>query len=140
MGILSNDFSQNDELLEKIISEIKPPERLDLNHLRQTVIDSKNFRFVLKRRSNEPLRDARNTDEATLNRWMVNFIRHTGMDYDLDLEETVFSKNNDALLIEYRKAVFETIKSVYPELAVECDRQLDYKIKDIYENKLIWDV
>ncbi len=140
MRIVSKNLCDNIEMLEKMISEIKPPERLELGHLKQTVIDSKNFRYALYRRSHDQVKDARNADEATLNRWIVNFIRHNSMDYDIDLKEAVFPKNNDIFLIKYRKAVLETIKSVYPELSCECDRQLEYKIRDIYENKLIWDV
>lgn len=64
------------------------------------------------------------TDEETVERWMVNYVRHELLDYDIELKKFFGQVGTDEVYIEYKNAVLEAIASAYPYLRDACMRQI----------------
>ena len=67
----------------------------------------------------------RTPNEETLNRWVVNYIRHNLVNYDYTLGENREKVGKDEPYPAYKKAVLERIATVYPKYAAECKRQAE---------------
>ncbi len=67
----------------------------------------------------------RTPNEETLNRWVVNYIRHNLVNYDYTLGENRGKVGKDEAYPVYKKAVLERIATVYPKYAAECKRQAE---------------
>ena len=67
----------------------------------------------------------RTPNEETLNRWVVNYIRHNLVNYDYTLGENRGKVGKDEPYPAYKKAVLERIATVYPKYAAECKRQAE---------------
>lgn len=66
------------------------------------------------------------SNEETINRWVVNFIRHNLINYD----DALYHNNGkigkkDAYPV-FKKAVLERIAKEYPKYAEECNRQISW--------------
>lgn len=61
----------------------------------------------------------------TLNRWVVNFIRHNLVDYDNVLYKNKGKTGKDEAYPIFKKAVLNKIASVYPKYAEECNSQAE---------------
>ena len=112
--------------VNNIISDMTPPERIELDELKECAIQYKNDDFICQDR----IADANNADEDTIKRWIVNYIRHEMTDYNFEVVSADMEKcvGRDEAFILFEKKVYENIALVYPELADECDRQLQRKI------------
>lgn len=68
-------------------------------------------------------------DRETVNRWMVNYIRHDLCEYD-DSLYTLFRPgkmaDKDKLYPKVKRETLAKIAQVYPELAEECKKQAEY--------------
>ena len=64
-------------------------------------------------------------NKATLDRWIVNYIRHNLTCYDWALRQTHGRIGKDEVYVIFKKAVLERIAIVYPKYAEECYRQID---------------
>lgn len=68
-------------------------------------------------------------DRETVDRWMVNYIRHELCDYDASLY-TLFRPgkmaDKDKLYPKVKRETLAKIAQVYPELADECKAQSDF--------------
>lgn len=62
-------------------------------------------------------------DEATMNRWVVNFIRHNLVDYDYILNTLRGKVGKQELYTTYKGAILQRIAELYPKYAAECERQ-----------------
>ena len=72
-------------------------------------------------------KDAENADEATMQRWEVNFLRHCCSSYDKYLEYGAWLSNIDGNFSRYRRlksAILRKIAEIYPHLQQECSRQI----------------
>lgn len=68
-------------------------------------------------------RDAYSADEATKDRWMVNYIRHNLTDYDEGLWRMSGMVGCHDEYARYKNAVLDRIAQAYPECEHECNRQ-----------------
>lgn len=68
--------------------------------------------------------DAHKADEATLNRWKVNYLRHQLTDYDSMIEGMFGAIGRAAVEAVMRRRALEAIGKKYPDLLDECQRQL----------------
>lgn len=117
-------------LAEKNISEITV-QRIDIDELRQKTLDSKQS-WYYDLQANllwDRCYSAYEADEETVERWMVNYIRHRLTQYDGTLENYDGKTGKDEAYSMYAVAVLEKISEVYPELADECQRQVTAKYK-----------
>lgn len=71
----------------------------------------------------ESFASAYGADPATIDRWTVNYIRHNMVDYDYCLEKLKGEVGKDEAYRILKNYVLDLIKSTYPELAEECERQ-----------------
>lgn len=112
------------EILEKC-KHIKV-RRWDLTKLRRQTISDKqawyNYQSMLRDGRCE-YRDADTADDDTVQRWMVNFIRHNLTEYDDVLYEMSGRVGCHDEYYHYREAVLAKIAEVYPELKDECELQ-----------------
>lgn len=70
-------------------------------------------------------REAYGADEATMARWMVNYIRHNLTEYDRTLYDHLHIRTQKGWLIyvEIKRATLEKIAQAYPTLADESNGQ-----------------
>lgn len=64
-------------------------------------------------------------NEETLKRWIVNYIRHNLIKYDLTLYENKGKVGKDEAYPVLKKAVLDRIAITYPQYADECKRQAE---------------
>lgn len=67
--------------------------------------------------------EAADADEATVRRWVVNFIRHNLTDYDDDLYGLAGKVGCHEGYRKYKNAVLDRIAEAYPKYVDECCRQ-----------------
>ena len=63
-------------------------------------------------------------DESTMNRWVVNYIRHELTTYDYELYTIAGKVGVHDGYIKYKKAVLYKIAELYPNYSDECERQM----------------
>ena len=68
---------------------------------------------------------ASDVDKATLDRWVVNYIRHHLVKYDKALGRMDGRVGKYDIYPDMKKAVLRKIAEVYPSYAEECQRQID---------------
>ena len=101
-------------------------ERLTIKKVRKYAISDKQdwYDYQASMRSyNCDYRCAKNADESTVRRWMVNYIRHNLTQYDDVLFEMCGRVGCHDEYYHYREAVLAKIAEVYPELKDECEQQ-----------------
>lgn len=67
----------------------------------------------------------RTPNEETLMRWVVNYIRHNLISYDLTLFDNKGKVGKDEAYPIFKKAVLNRIATTYPKYAAECQRQAE---------------
>ncbi len=65
-------------------------------------------------------------DISTLNRWIVNYIRHNLVDYDGMLYQLSGKTGKDKAYYVLKNAILDKIAEAYPTYADECSRQKQY--------------
>lgn len=70
------------------------------------------------------LRNVRGADDETINRWIVNFLRHGIDKYDYDLNNFHGKVGVREAYCKYKERLLERIREVYPKYAAECERQI----------------
>lgn len=68
--------------------------------------------------------DASTVGQETLDRWMVNYLRHHHTSYDADLSQLYGKVGRQSAQAAIRRRVYEVIAGTYTSLAAECARQL----------------
>jgi hypothetical protein len=99
---------------------------MDLGDLAERAVRHRNIRDADRAwdRGWEPdPADAGSVDQATLDRWMVNTLRHRHMSYDADLDALYGRVGRGEAETAIRRRVYEVIAAAYPSLAAECARQ-----------------
>ena len=110
---LQNDF-------EKIQAEINVP-CVDDATLRKWVYQNMRNRNIQRGLWNSYPEDA---PEETMQRWVVNFIRHNLVSYDYTLHVHKGRVGINECYTDYKKAILMKIAEVYPQYADECKRQM----------------
>lgn len=112
--------SKKEELLSQIESLEINIEKISFKELKQLTIEAKkNFDYMTDNYSN----DYTNIDRDTLERWMVNYIRHNLTTYD-SLVDNLYNKiGRDIGYIKLKNKILREIEKVYPELVMECQNQ-----------------
>lgn len=107
---------QVDEFVKSVRISRIPLERLRLNAIRdkQKWYDSNGIYDKF----------AEDADEATVKRWMVNYIRHNMVEYDREIYDMKGKTGKTSLYFELHNGVLHKISEVYPELEDECLRQI----------------
>lgn len=67
-----------------------------------------------------------NTDEGTIARWSVNYIRHELTNYNKDLYDLSEKVETQEVYGKYKVAVLEEIAKAYPQFKPECERQMAF--------------
>ena len=67
--------------------------------------------------------DASTADDLTLQRWMVNFLRHNATDYESCIDDLFGMVGKQAAYELLKYNVLDEIAEKYPYLSVECRRQ-----------------
>lgn len=83
--------------------------------------------FQEHRRDSEyymPFSSYSSADEATVNRWVVNYIRHKLTSYDKKLLQLEGKVGKDKAYCLFRNLLLERIAEAYPKYAEECHRQM----------------
>lgn len=65
-------------------------------------------------------------DDYTLNRWVVNYIRHNLVQYSQGLRALVGKTGREEVYKEYRNLILEKIAEAYPDYKEECEDQKIY--------------
>lgn len=95
--------------------------RIPLERLRSAAIRDKQKWYDLNGIYDKFAEDA---DDATVKRWMVNYIRHNMVEYDQEIDDMKGKTGKSLLYFELHNGVLHRISEVYPELADECLRQI----------------
>ena len=66
-------------------------------------------------------------DDVTVQRWMVNYIRHNLTQYDESIMDFARKTGKYQAYMVYLEGIFSKISETYPELATECQNQFDAK-------------
>lgn len=69
--------------------------------------------------------------EATMARWIVNYIRHNLTKYDKTIYETSGKVGARAAYVKYKTAVLCKIAEIYPKYKEECQKQVNAIVGDI---------
>jgi|GEM_PF-312579 len=67
----------------------------------------------------------RTPNEETLMRWVVNYIRHNLISYDLTLFDNKGKVGRNEAYPIFKKAVLDRIAATYPKYAAECQKQAE---------------
>ena len=95
--------------------------RIPLERLRLAAIRDKQKWYDLNGIYDKFAEDA---DDATVKRWMVNYIRHNMVEYDQEIDDMKGKTGKSLLYFELHNGVLHKISEVYPELEDECSRQI----------------
>ena len=95
--------------------------RVPLERLRLTAIQDKQKWYDANGIYDKFAEDA---DDATVKRWMVNYIRHNMVEYDREIDDMKGKTGKSLLYYELHSGVLHKISDVYPELKDECLRQI----------------
>lgn len=96
---------------------------IDENKLVKKALKEKRTWYALNGKSDEIL-DYYYIDGDTLNRWVVNYIRHNLVKYDSTLQKLFGKIGKDKAYHYFKKAVLEKIAEAYPKYKNECFRQI----------------
>lgn len=96
---------------------------LDMQTLRQQTIADKYEWYAMSWDYYGTISDVANADKATMQRWMVNYVRHNLMEYDDTLYEMSGKVGYRDEYYVYKYAVLDKIADAYPKLKGECHRQ-----------------
>lgn len=108
---------QEARIYERISNEVEYLERHcdsleSFDEYEQKIEEMENFRMY------------RPSDEETMKRWIVNYIRHNLIEYDQNLRMLKGKVGKDEAYIDFKLAVLEKIAESYPYYADECNRQI----------------
>lgn len=110
-------------LAEELIAAIHV-QRIELPELERLTLDAQQRWYDSRGRG-----EIEFPDRETVDRWMVNYIRHELCEYD-DSLYTLFRPgrmaNKDMLYPKIKNETLAKIAQVYPELAEECKKQAEY--------------
>ena len=114
------------QMIDSKILEIKV-EKLDIsdNELRERAIQ--NTRYYRDRYyylDENPYYDY--ADNETVDRWVVNYIRHCLTNYDIELYNLKGRTGKEEAYCKYKNAVLSEIANVYPKYKDECEDQKYY--------------
>ena len=68
-------------------------------------------------------KDYMRADKETIDRWVVNYIRHKLVDYDDRIRVFEKKTGKDEVYILFRNKLLDRISETYPKYREECDRQ-----------------
>ena len=101
---------------------------MDLDVLAERAVEHRNIRDADRawdRGWDDPRpAEAGGVEQTTLNRWMVNYLRHRHTSYDADLSQLYGRVGRREAQAAIRRRVYDVIGGAYPSLAAECARQL----------------
>ena len=119
-------FEEVNKKIEQIVVEL-----LDDSTLRNLTISAKNNWNAWNdyKGTFTPINSS-DVDKSTMDRWVVNYIRHNLTEYDEDLYNMKGKTGVREEYFRYKNVVLDKISEVYPKYKQECERQ---KIK-IEEN------
>ena len=111
-------------ILDSVLNSITIT-RIDMEQLREETLKAKQEWYEAHTRwDDEYFRDAYDADNDTVERWMVNYIRHNLCTYESGLSAIYGKTGKDELYSRLKKTILSKIAETYPELSIECDNQL----------------
>jgi transcriptional regulator GlxA family with amidase domain len=118
--------TKQQNLLEAVKAMEITVERIDRKQLKKLAVDAYNERNLFTDRFADL-----DSSKDFLDRICVNYVRHNLTEYDAALEEIAGKVGNQEALILIRLKVYTAIAEAYPELAAECNRQLDERLMEM---------
>lgn len=123
----NNMAHKADEFLNSIRIKILPDDEL-----REQVVKAKQewyYKNPVRSSDGEiyMIKDASGADESTMNRWIVNYIRHELIEYDSFTGENDGSVGFSEIYPEILEGIFKKISEAYPKYKNECERQAKSK-------------
>ncbi|MBQ2395631.1 MAG: hypothetical protein II304_01145 [Bacteroidales bacterium] len=119
----------DDELIDRVLEEMESTIKFRM------MVDVENYeRYGIN--SREDLEDYENAcdeyenfvfhrpGEKTLNRWVVNYIRHRLIDYDYRLRENKGKIGKNEAYPVFKIEILKRIATIYPKYALECNLQI----------------
>lgn len=80
------------------------------------------------------MKDFRDADKETVNRWVVNYIRHKLTRYDKKIQAFERKVGKNEAYVLFQNMVMDCISEVYPKYKDECERQKKHEeFGDDYE-------
>lgn len=107
------------EIANKITITVRP-----LSEIREEALKAKESWYESNNRYYD---DVCYADEYTVNRWMVNYIRHHLTHYDEHLYDLKGKTGKDSAYKDFVVIILEKIAEAYPALKDECDNQILFK-------------
>jgi len=99
--------------------------KIDMKQLRDEALKAKQEWYDINTRWDDyEIRNAYEADENTVERWMVNYIRHNLCTYDNGLSAIYGKTGKGELYTRLKRTILERIAETYPELSDECDNQI----------------
>lgn len=109
-----------DERIRAIKVEVLPDDEL----VSETLEEREDwYRYNAEIRGEYDYRFYGPADTDTLNRWVVNFIRHNLVEYDESLYKMKGKVGIEDEYVRYKFAVLDRIAETYPKYAEECNKQ-----------------
>lgn len=81
-------------------------------------------------------KDAYTADDDTINRWIVNYIRHNLVAYDHFLNGIKGKVGSMDAYPEVKIAILKKIAIVYPQYKEECDQQIYFTVMNVEEKAI----
>jgi len=116
-------ITKTDKLLEDIEKKILEIEVVKVNDkkLRKDTLAAKEVWYMV----HDIPSDVYSVDAETMNRWIVNYIRHNLTSYDEELYLMSGKVGCHIAYVRYKNAVLHKIAEVYPKYAEECSMQAE---------------
>lgn len=118
---IDTKLEKTEAKLQKNIDDIVV-EKIPLSELRALTLEERDAYY--SSRNLEYLGTAKYADAETIERWMVNYIRHELTNYNYDLFHMQGLVGCHEAYYDYKVAVMNKIADTYPELKDECERQI----------------
>ncbi|MCD8018707.1 MAG: hypothetical protein LUF92_03725 [Clostridiales bacterium] len=118
-----------DSLQENIVVK-----RIPMQKLKKRTLENKQDWYDYQRELRDYVDEYYNAyeaDEETVNRWMVNYIRHNMTSYDDGIYELHGRVGRHDVFKEFHISILKKIETVYPELKDECENQIAKKLGDV---------
>lgn len=118
---------QTNKILEEMEKEIRVKIISDTDLVFQTISAKQNwyaYQAVIREDCDCYHQKLENVDGETLNRWVVNYIRHNLVSYDDSLEKIKGKVGKNNAYFSYKETVLRAIARAYPKYAEECERQI----------------
>lgn len=113
--------ARRQSLLDEVLRMVVTVDRLPLDLVMH--LSLVHWEKTAPEHRSDDIRDGSNADQATRDRWAVNYLRHCRSHYDHMLEDVAGKVGVDEAARAIRAKVYDAIAAEWPALADECHRK-----------------